>query len=124
MRVRNDAFGHKGRRDRDIQLFGEPNQHFGRMSTNDAIAGEHDRAGGFRNNACGFLDLFWRGSAEVGPLHEQRLAVGFHTGHVFGDFDVRGAGLFGLRQLEGFAEGFGNDVGRGQAGVPLCHRAE
>ena len=45
-------------------------------------------------------------------------------GHVFGDFDVCGTRLFGLRQLEGFAKGFGNDVGNGQAGVPFRHRAE
>ena len=50
------------------------------------------------------------------------LADGLQPGHVFGDFNVRGSGFFGLRELECLAEGFGNDLGYRQARVPLRHR--
>jgi hypothetical protein len=47
-------------------------------------------------NVRGLHDLFWRGTAGMNPLHEQRLSFGFHAGQVFRNFDVGGAWLFGL----------------------------
>ena len=37
---------------------------------------------------------------------------------------MRSARLFGLRQLEGFTDGFWNDGGDGKARVPFCDRSE
>src|SRR5881296_1433759 len=59
-----------------------------------------------------------------GPLGRKRRAVGRLLRHVLGDFDVAGAGLLRLGQLEGLADDLGNHRAHLDPRVPLRQRTQ
>jgi hypothetical protein len=88
---------------------GKAHQRVRRALADDAVAGQDHRRLGVADQLRRLDDLASRRFRRVGRLHRDRRLVHRHLGDVLREVDERGAGLFGLRHLEGLAHDLGHD---------------
>jgi hypothetical protein len=118
------ALAHERLGDRDAGRARERAQRGGRPRAQDAVAGQHDRAGRVAHEPGGPQQL---ARARLGvrlAAAGERSGVERRRHDVLGELEVRRAGLGRLGDLERLADDLGDDLGARDARVPLRDRAQ
>ena len=118
------AFGHEGADHTDSGLLTKPAELLAGAFSDATVTGEDD--GSFRvpDDIESLVDdlVIRHGAPE--PDRFERHGVRLHFGHVFGQFNVHGPGLFGSGKPHGLANNLGNRIGMQDTCCPFCHRPE
>ena len=116
--------GHERLGHRNPGHLGERAQGAGRAGADRPVAGQGDRILGGVDDLGRALELTHARLGLDGRAAGQRFGVELLGHHVLGQLEVGGPRLLGLGDLERLAHDLGNDLGAGDACVPLHDRAQ